>query len=268
MKNWFTIQSKHAGVIDISIHDEIGMWGISAADFIAELRGQPESQVVNLSIHSPGGSVLDGLAMYNALKGYPAKIYGHVEGVAASAASFVLMAADVISMPEDSFIMIHNPWGGAIGDADELRDMATVLATLQNSLVNIYERRTGLDREAIEGMMKVETWITATDALEMGFTDNISDAVDIAAKLVGFERYFKQLPVAADTDLMQIDKVSNIKDYGKVLRDAGGFSRKAADALVARGKVVLLGDPGDDGSENGKKLSEALDKVTVPTGLI
>ena len=85
MKNWYQITNRSDSVLDISLHDEIGMWGVSASDFISELKGHPDAAVINLSIHSPGGSVLDGLAIYNSLMMHPAKVYGQVEGIAASA---------------------------------------------------------------------------------------------------------------------------------------------------------------------------------------
>jgi ATP-dependent Clp endopeptidase proteolytic subunit ClpP len=200
MKSWYAIKNRSAEVIDISIHDEIGFFGVEAAEFIAQLKRHPDAKVINLSIHSPGGSVLDGLAIYNSLRGHGARIYGHVEGLAASAASYVLMAADHISMPEDAFIMIHNAHGGAMGDADELREMADIIDKLQNSMVNIYERRTGLDRDEITAMMKSETWMTAEEALALGFADTITDAIGVAAKIGRFAQHFRKLPVDGAID--------------------------------------------------------------------
>ena len=262
MKNWYQIKNKAEGVLDISIHDEIGMWGVSASDFIGELRGQDPAKVINLSVHSPGGSVLDGLAMYNALSLYPAKIYGHVEGIAASAASFVLMAADTISMPEDAFIMIHNANGGVMGDADDMREMADIVDKLQASIVNIYQKRTGLDSDVIETMMKAETWMNASDALDQGFIDTIVDAIDVAAKIGEFDKYFKSLPVE-DSQADECWKIETVKDFEKYLRDVGGFSKRLAEALTSRGKVVLRVDP--VGPEAAlAQVSEALNKVKVP----
>jgi len=263
MKNWYQIKNKSHDVIDISIHDEIGMWGVSAADFISELRGQPEAKVINLSIHSPGGSVLDGLAMYNALSMYPAKIYGHVEGIAASAASFILMAADTISMPEDAFIMIHNAQGGVMGDADDMRDMAEVVDKLQNSIVNIYQKRTGIEREQLADMMKAETWMNAADALDQGFIDTIVDPVDVAAKIGVFDKYFKTMPVQ---DSNKAESIDTITDFEKFLRDAGGFSKGLAQALTSRAKVVFQGDPGEP-DDALTRISAALDKAKIPESI-
>jgi len=252
MRNWYSIKNKGEQVVDISIHDEIGLWGISAADFIADLQAHKNATAINLSIHSPGGSVLDGFAMYNALKSHNAKIHGNVEGIAASAASFILMAADTISMPEDAFIMIHNAWGGAVGDAEELRSVADVMDKLQDSIVNIYEKRTGKTEGELRDMMAAETWMNANDALEHGFIDTISDAVGVAAKVTGFDRHFKNMPVANDID---VDDIKTPKDFESRLRDANGISQRLAKALTSRAKVIF------------KEETEAQDMTEVEAAL-
>jgi hypothetical protein len=129
MKTWYQIKAKSdkPKAADISIYDEIGMWGVSASAFMRDLRSMGELDEINLSIHSPGGDVLDGWAIYNALKNNKAKVTARVEGLAASMASVILMAADEIEIPENAYVMIHNPWGVAIGDAEELRDTAELI---------------------------------------------------------------------------------------------------------------------------------------------
>jgi len=259
MKNWYSIENKHSEVIDISIHDEIGMFGISAAEFISDLRSHSEVKSINLSIHSPGGNVLDGLAMYNALKSHPAKVFGHVEGIAASAASFILMASDQISMPEDAFIMIHNAHGGVMGDAEDMRDMADIVEKLQNSIVNIYEKRVSASREDIEQMMKVETWLNSEEAIKHGFADTISDAIDLAAKTELFDKHFKTMPFNKKIEKIDVDSIETITDYENTLRDSG-LSKRLAQALTSRAKQILRSEPvTDDGAFS--EITRALDKV-------
>lgn len=267
MKNWYQIKAKSKSVVDISIHDEIGFFGVSAGDFIKEIRSNMDAKVINLSIHSPGGSALDGIAIFNALKGHPASVNAHVDGIAASAASFILMAGDHISMPEDSFIMIHNAFGMALGDSDDMRDMADVLDKIGSTMINIYHNRTNVPRETLAEMLSAETWLGAEEALELGFTDTIADAVGVAAKISGYEDRFKKLPITGDSDILKINGINTVNEYGKYLRDAGSFSRKAADALVARARIVVTGDPLSTDTETGKEILAALDKVKVPTGL-
>ena len=259
MKNWYSIKNKSSDVLDISIHEEIGLWGVSARDFIKELRSHKNISVINLSIHSPGGNVLDGFAIYNALASHPAKIYASVEGVAASAASFILLSGDVISMPEDSFLMIHNAWGGAIGDSDELRKTADIIDKLQDSIVNIYQKRTGKDEDELREMMSEETWMNAADALEHGFIDTITDAIDVAAKINKFSRHFKNMPVQyTKNDIEQID---SLQDAEKFLRDSGSFSRRSAKALLDRISMIIEDDSNDVENEDATIQNDALSRL-------
>jgi ATP-dependent Clp endopeptidase proteolytic subunit ClpP len=261
MKNWYTIENRAKGVIDISLHDEIGRFGITAADFVRNLKEQGDVTSINLSIHSPGGSAFDGIAIYNVLLDHPAKVYANVLGIAASAASFILMAADVISMPEDSFLMIHNAQGGAIGDASTMRGVAESLEMVTNTIINIYEKRTGYDRELIAEMMNVETLMTASDALEFGFTDNVTEPLGLAAKIYEFRDYFKELPFENPVKL-EPEKVETITDFEKCLRDAG-ISKKLATALTSRAKVVFQCDT-DEAELELKKIVERLDNLKLP----
>lgn len=258
MKSWYSIKNKAGHVLDISLHDEIGLWGVTAADFMAELSAHTEVRSINLSIHSPGGNLLDGLAMYNKLKAHPARVFGKVEGIAASAASVVLMAADHIEMPENAFLMIHNAHGVAGGDPDDLREFADVMERMQASAVNIYHARTGLGPDELSGMMKAETWMTAEDALANGFIDTITERVEVAAKIAAFSRYFKAVPVK---NAANVDAVNNERDLEKFLREAG-LSKGLATALVSRVKGIFKGEPGEPESEL-VQLSERLARFKV-----
>lgn len=264
MKSWYQIQNK-GNSASISIHDEIGLWGVTAKDFIEELK-QIDAKSINLTVNSPGGSVFDGLAMYNALKGHPANIHGSVLGIAASAASFVLMSADTITMPEDAFMMIHNPWTFAMGDSEEMRTVADMLDKIQGTLVSIYARRTGNEAAAIADMMAEETWMNSEQALELNFIDSISAAINVAAKATSFDRYFDKLPF--DSDPQSVDSIQNIKDFERHLRDAGGFTRGQATALASRAKALFKqGDPVEAEAKQIQQLSAALMRFKVPESL-
>lgn len=267
MKSWYTIKNKANATASIAIHDEIGMWGVSAKQFIDDVKALGEVNTIYLSIHSPGGSVFDGLAIYNILAYHPAKIYAKVEGIAASAASFILMAADDIAMPEDSFLMIHNTWGGAVGGAEDLRDMADLLDKLQVQIANIYQKRTGLAVQEILDMMAAETWMNAAEAHKLGFADQVTDSLGIAAKAGEFNKYFREPPVKAAPDA--IDGISNERDLEKFLREAGGLSRSQATGIVAKAKAIIQREAGDDGqSQQLAELSARLGKVSIPISLI
>lgn len=180
-KTWYAIQAKGAGKpVEISVFDEIGAWGVTASDFISDLKAHA-SQEILVSINSPGGSVFDALAMYNALRAHGAKISTRVMGVAASAASFLFLAGDDREMPENSFLMVHHPLTFTAGNAEELRETADLLDKIAASLIGIYTARTGQSEDDIRAMLDNETWLNATDALARGFATRVTAEVNVAA---------------------------------------------------------------------------------------
>ena len=107
MKTWFTARATD-GIAELSIYDEIGSYGVPAKAFIDEMKSLGDISELTLRINSPGGSVFDGIAIYNALKRHPAKVIVTVEGLAASIASVILCAGDEVVMPKNALIMIHD----------------------------------------------------------------------------------------------------------------------------------------------------------------
>lgn len=179
MKTWFSMK---AGAVadEIDIFDEIGFWGVTAKDFISQLKGL-KGQSITLSINSPGGSVFDAIAMYNALRNTGKEITVRVMGVAASAASLIAMAGDKIVMPENTFMMVHNPLTGTYGNADDLREMADVLDKIGASLIATYCKRTGKSEDEVKALLDAETYLTAAEAVELGFADEVEPVLAIAA---------------------------------------------------------------------------------------
>lgn len=227
MNNWYKIQNK-AGVLSVDINDEIGLWGITAKDFINDIKG--DHKQINVSINSPGGNVFDGIAMYNALRNHDAKVNTSVTGIAASAASIVLMAGDTVTMPEDAFIMIHNAWSITLGDAEEHRDAADTLDKITDSLINIYSKKTGQEAKALADMLSEETWMNGQDALESGFVDSLDEPAQIAALSKDFAKHFARLP----DQLSERQRPGNIRDFENMLRDAG-YSKNEAKTIASKG---------------------------------
>ena len=144
---------------------------------------------VTVHINSPGGDVMAGAEIYSALREHSLNGEGRVTvivtGLAASAASVVAMAGDEILMHPVAYMMIHNPWTFAMGDAKELRKTAKVLDVISEGLIGAYERRTGKDRDELKRMLENETWMSAGTAVEEGFADGIYGAeTGAAASLV------------------------------------------------------------------------------------
>ena len=170
--------SKHKKVY---IYDSIGGEGIMALDIIKEL-SEAEGDI-NVHINSGGGSVSQGIAIYNALKEYNGEVHVKVDGLAASIASVIAMAGDTVTMAEGSLLMVHLPWTMIAGNANDLRKEAEVLDQHKETLVDIYESNSPLSREEIEAMLTEETWLTAEEAYELGMITDIAGELKQAASV-------------------------------------------------------------------------------------
>ncbi len=179
---WYSIQNKAGGeTADIYIFDEIGTYGVTAQEFINDIKDLKGTSI-NLRINSLGGDVFDGMAMYNVIKRREAKTTVYIEGIAASIATIIALGADEVVMAENSLFMIHNAWGGTMGEAKDMRKTADTLDKISGELTDIYRKKTGLSYEALQEMMDEETWLNAEEAYELGFVDVISDSIKVAAK--------------------------------------------------------------------------------------
>lgn len=175
------LRSAADGVTEILLYDEIGWFGISAKDFVLAL-AQAGDGPVHLRINSPGGDVFDGMAIYNALKAHTAPVTVTIDGIAASAASFIAMAGSTIQMAETSMLMIHNAWGLVIGNRNDMLETAAVLEKIDGQLAAVYAGRTGKPAGDFAAMMDAETWFTAAEAQAGGLCDAIVQPVAAGAE--------------------------------------------------------------------------------------
>jgi len=180
-EKWYNIQNKAGNSADIYIFDEIGTYGVTAQDFISEIKGLKDMPI-NLRINSLGGDVFDGMAMYNVIKRRESKTTVYIEGIAASIATIIALGADEVVMAENSLFMIHNAWGGSSGEAKDMRKTAETLDKITSELTDIYVKKTGLSYDAVAEMMDEETWLNAEEAYKLRFIDTISDSIKVAAK--------------------------------------------------------------------------------------
>ena len=169
----------------ISIMEPIGAdWmgdGVTAKRISGALRAIGKKDVT-VSINSPGGDDFEGLAIYNLLREHPAKVTVKIVGIAASAASVIAMAADEVQIARAGFLMIHNTWVFAMGDRNELRNVADWLEPFDLAAVDIYAARTGIDPKELVKMLDRETWIGGADAVDRGFADTLLSADEIDSK--------------------------------------------------------------------------------------
>lgn len=177
------IQAANPEDNSISIFDTIGDdgmgGGVSMRRISAALRSMKDDDVV-VNINSPGGSMFEGVAIYNALKEHKGKVKIKVLGMAASAASIIAMAGDEVEIAKSAFFMIHNSWVVALGNRHDLIDTAKTLEPFDAAMAGIYSERTGIDVKEITKMMDAESWINGEQAVEMGFATALlaSDEVE------------------------------------------------------------------------------------------
>jgi ATP-dependent protease ClpP protease subunit len=164
----------------VTLYDEIGAFGAGSKEFLADL-GKLSGQHIHLRINSPGGSVIEGTAIYNSLRRHEGGLTVHIDALAASMASVVAMSGSPVFMADNALLMIHNPWTVSMGESKDLRKEADLLDKLKSTLVNAYVRKTGINAEEIGAMMDAETWLDAVEAVALGFADAIEEGVAAAA---------------------------------------------------------------------------------------
>ena len=237
MKQWYKIENKGEAA-EIWIYEEIGedFWsgdGITAKSFQKDLATIKAGQI-NLHINSPGGSVWDGLTIANLLKQHPANVTTYIDGLAASIASVIALAGNKVVMAENALFMIHNPWGFAMGDATEMRKTADLLDKIGGSLVAAYASKSGKPDDEISALMDSETWMTAQEAKDAGFIDEISEQMDLAAcaKFIPAmqKAKFKNIP----ENLSGSKQTPTAREAEKALRDVG-FTQAQAKVVLAEG---------------------------------
>ena len=181
---WYEIRALSAGRVEIFLYDVIGGWGITAQQFVSDCKeaGVFDASAVDLHIHSPGGDVMQGFAIYNTLSRLKAKVDIWVDGVAASMASMIVcLPGATVHMPENAWIMVHKPWGGIAGDSDDMRDYAAWLDRNEALMLSAYMNKTGLGQEELEAMLKAETWLNGAEAVGKGFADTLEPELQAAA---------------------------------------------------------------------------------------
>lgn len=189
-KFWECKQSANQNEADIFIFGEIVSYkwddtDTTAASFQKDLKELGEVSQINLHINSPGGSVFEGIAIGNMLRQHKARVVAHVDALAASIASVIVASCDEVVMPENSMLMIHNPWTFSMGNAKELRKQADDLDKIAESSVVTYLAKAGekLTEEKIKQIMDEETWLSAKEAFDYGLCDIVESSNQIVASI-------------------------------------------------------------------------------------
>lgn len=190
---------------EIDIFGPIGnFWGeesVSAKRFRDELKKLPDTvKNVTLNLNSPGGDVFDGIAIYNMIKQHKATWTVKVQALAASIASIIALAGEEVEMAEGSMFMIHLPWTWAAGNRIELDRVSDQLAQLEEQMISIYAKKTGLSRSEIQQLLEAETWLNADESVDMKFATTKTEAgVPIAASVLTVASWINKMPKNLNT---------------------------------------------------------------------
>ena len=230
-KSWYSIRAASgADAPTIAIDDEIGFWGITAKSFLADAKSKlGDSPEFNLEINTPGGDVYAGVAIANGLRALGKKINVKVMGIAASMGSYIAMFGDHVSMPDNTFMFVHNPITGRYGNAEDLRDAAAELDKVAGVMIPAYAKRYKGKPEELQALLDNETLLTAQECLEAGFCDEVTPAMEAVAC---WDAEKAPEPVRAV--------------YAKFAKAAGGsvpaVSPPAAPAALAPSDIKVLAD--------------------------
>lgn len=229
-KKSFEIKNKTETEAEIFIYGSIGdnPWddsAISEKDIASELRKMPKSiKNISLRVNSGGGSVFSGTTIYELLKAHPAKVTAYVEGLAASIASVIIMAADEIVMGEGAMLMLHRPLVGVYGNAGELEKMIDVLDKIESQMTNIYAKRMSVSRSEISKILAEETWFTAEEAIDIGLADRTFDsgeAVYVAASMIENCKWMKNKPKMKSRDSLVKEKLKELTNNANLFLNKG-----------------------------------------------
>ncbi|WP_130910908.1 head maturation protease, ClpP-related [Pseudomonas sp. Sample_9] len=187
-KTWYALQASGEAterVIEVFVYGEIGAWGITANQFVQDLRAMDDGvSPVVAAFNSIGGDLFDGLAMHNALSRLGERCTGRIDALAASAASVAVCGAHRVVIASNAMLMIHNPWTYAAGDAEGFRKIADVLDQTMEAIIAAYKAKAPeIDEVELRRLVAAETWLTANEAVSLGLADEVGDGVKVKACL-------------------------------------------------------------------------------------
>lgn len=168
--DWYQIRAQAGGPTQVMVYDEIGYFGVTAGDFVHDLKDV--SGPIDLHLNTPGGEVFDGIAIYEALKARGG-VHVYVDSLAASIGSVIAMAGDTVTMAPNATMMIHDGWGMCVGNAADMQETAALLDKMSGNIASIYAERTGQPADGWRQAMRAETWYDAKEAVAAGLADTV-----------------------------------------------------------------------------------------------
>ena len=280
IKRFWTLTIRNeagAEEVELLVYGDIGAdsWSdeFVGAKAFAEALSSVKGKHVKVRINSYGGDVFAGQAIYSMLKRHPGGCTTIVDGIAASAASIIAMAGDTVIMPENAMLMIHNPWCLAYGNASDFRKTADDMDKIGSSLVAVYVAKTGKTEDEIRVLLDAETWMTAQEAVDMGFADEIEAAREIAASISdGMMRVVS----AAGEAVVEAAKMKRTppewmrKPENKAVPQAKGEvhcmpkSREELEKEYAEVFAQIRAEAREEGVKAERERQAAIDKLAIP----
>jgi ATP-dependent protease ClpP protease subunit len=187
-KSWYTVQASGEATqrtIEVFVYGEIGAWGVTANQFVQDLRAMDDGvSPVIAAFNSIGGDLFDGLAIHNALSRLGDRCTGRIDALAASAASVAVCGAHRVVIAANAMLMIHNPSTYTGGDAEDFRRVADVLDQTLEAIIAAYKSKApDIDEVELRRLVAAETWLTASEAVALGLADEVGDGLTVKACL-------------------------------------------------------------------------------------
>ncbi|WP_338513283.1 head maturation protease, ClpP-related [Pseudomonas poae] len=252
-KSWYTFQASDEAeqqTIEVFVYGEIGTWGVSANQFVQDLRAMDDGvSPVVVAFNSIGGDLFDGLAIHNALSRLGERCTGRIDALAASAASVAVCGAHRVVIAANAMLMIHNPYTFTSGDAEDFRRVADVLDQTLEAIIAAYKSKApDIDEAELRRMVNAETWLTANEAVALGLADEVGDGLKVKACL-GQGSVLQRFQNAPAELLAQLDEEPDVEptdpvnpaDPASVL-DAAGLALMVTKGCAAAG-ISNLVDP-------------------------
>ncbi|MGE1153667.1 head maturation protease, ClpP-related [Pseudomonas kitaguniensis] len=252
-KSWYTFQASGEAeqqTIEVFVYGEIGTWGVSANQFVQDLRAMDDgASPVVVAFNSIGGDLFDGLAIHNALSRLGERCTGRIDALAASAASVAVCGAHRVVIAANAMLMIHNPYTFTGGDAEDFRRVADVLDQTLEAIIAAYKSKApDIDEAELRRMVNAETWLTANEAVALGLADEVGDGLKVKACL-GQGSVLQRFQNAPAELLAQLDEEPDVEPTDPVnpadpapVLDAAGLALMVTKGCAAAG-ISNLVDP-------------------------
>lgn len=270
MEQRWKINNLASNEAELLIYGDIGAdWFGEGNDpkAFAQAISQVTAPVLNIRINSYGGDLFAGQAIHSMIKTFSGTKRVWIDGIAASAASVIAMAGDEVIMPANAMLMIHNAFAGAYGDSEDFKKLAADMEKINLSIVAAYQKKTGLDEATLKEMMNAETWMTAKEAVELGFADTLVDAIEVAAKLDGDKFFINgvSMPALPPQMLKQfINSTSTPKKEDKPMENNQVLSVEALKRDNAEIYNAIRNEAFNDGVKAERDRIKAIEEMELP----